>query len=77
MTLEDVRDTWIASGFVKDDTWNIEHFRMSPVFKKLKVHLDNVFEGSREMSKHLFKYNSGFYVSIIFSNFYITHIQIN
>lgn len=51
LTAEDIEDSWDISGPVKNDTWIIEHFVLFPMFKSFKIHLDNLFEGNREISK--------------------------
>lgn len=61
-----IKDRWVISGFVKNDTWIIEHYRMSPEVKRLKIYLDNFFEGGQELSKHSFKYNTGFLIIFVF-----------
>lgn len=41
MTLEGIRETWDISGSVKDDTLVIKHFRITPIFKNLKMYIHN------------------------------------
>ncbi|XP_032687352.1 uncharacterized protein LOC116851551 [Odontomachus brunneus] len=51
MSIEDTRTPWNIFGPVKNDTWIIEHFLVSPMVKNFKVYLHNLFEGNQEINE--------------------------
>lgn len=44
--------TWDITGHIKNDIWTIEHFQYIITIGRLKVHLNDLFDGSKELSKH-------------------------
>ena len=50
LTADDVRGTWDLTGHVVNDTWIVEHFRVLPSVKKIKIYF-NFFQGNKEFSK--------------------------
>ncbi|XP_014485178.1 PREDICTED: uncharacterized protein LOC106749841 [Dinoponera quadriceps] len=51
MTVEGAKVTWDITGSVIDDTWIINHFNLLPTIKKLKAHLNNLFDGNQEINE--------------------------
>lgn len=50
VTLEDIRGTMDLIGHVANDTWTVEHFRYRPSIGSLKIYLNNLFNGSKELN---------------------------
>ncbi|XP_011878394.1 PREDICTED: uncharacterized protein LOC105567808 [Vollenhovia emeryi] len=49
-TLTEVRGTWDMTGHVVNDTWIVEHFRITPSVGKLKIYFDNLLEQGKEFN---------------------------
>ncbi|XP_011705555.1 PREDICTED: uncharacterized protein LOC105460754, partial [Wasmannia auropunctata] len=44
LTLKDAKTTCNLTGHVVNDTWIVEHFRISPSFGNFKIHVTSIFE---------------------------------
>jgi len=51
-TADDARGTWELIGHVINDTWTIEHFRVAPSIKNLKINFDSLFEQNKDFGKY-------------------------
>jgi len=51
-TVEDVRGTWNLMGPVINDTWTVEHFRITPSIKNLKIYFNTFLEQNNGISKY-------------------------
>jgi len=50
LTVEDIRGTWDLRGHVINDTWTVEHFRITSSIKNLKVYFDSLEQN--DLSKY-------------------------
>ncbi|KAL0099260.1 hypothetical protein PUN28_020084 [Cardiocondyla obscurior] len=50
VTADDVKATWDLTGRVVNDTWTVEHVRVLPTIKKLKVYFDDLFHGNKQFN---------------------------
>jgi len=50
--VEDVRGTWDLIGPVINDTWTVEHFRVTPSVKNLEVYFESLLEENNGLSKY-------------------------
>ncbi|KAM0734711.1 hypothetical protein ACS0PU_011530 [Formica fusca] len=50
VTLEDIRGTWDLTGHVANDTWTVEHFHFLPTVGNMKIYLNNLFDGNKELN---------------------------
>jgi len=51
LTANDVSGTWNMTGHVVNDTWIVEHIRVLPSVRKLKLYFD-LFQDSKEISEY-------------------------
>ena len=51
LTANDVDGTWDMVGHVVNDTWIIEHVRVLPSVRKLKLYFD-LFQDNKEISEY-------------------------
>ncbi|EFN86135.1 hypothetical protein EAI_13607 [Harpegnathos saltator] len=51
LTIGGIESLWVISGPVENDTWIINHFNIFPKPKSMKIYINNLFEGNRELSK--------------------------
>jgi len=50
LTLGDIRATWDLTGHVANDTWTVEHFYCLPSVGNMKISLNNLFDGNKELN---------------------------
>ncbi|XP_011706763.1 PREDICTED: uncharacterized protein LOC105461939, partial [Wasmannia auropunctata] len=53
LTLKDAKTTCNLTGHVVNDTWIVEHFRISPSFGDFKIYATSIFEENKAFSKYL------------------------
>ena len=51
LTANDVNGTWNMTGHVVNDTWIVEHIRVLPSVRKLKLYFD-LFQDNKEISEY-------------------------
>ncbi|RLU27150.1 hypothetical protein DMN91_000949 [Ooceraea biroi] len=51
ITIGDVRIRWITTGHMANDRWIIEYVFINPTVETMKIHLDNFYEGSKELDE--------------------------
>ncbi|XP_011706663.1 PREDICTED: uncharacterized protein LOC105461855, partial [Wasmannia auropunctata] len=84
--LKDAKTTCNLTGHVVNDTWIVEHFRISPSFGNFKIHVTSIFEENKAFNNIVLSFVNEYWPSLYrlalpflsdtFDQWFVDHVNI-